>query len=158
MTKTISNSEDILDSRDIIARLEELQGEHKDLFDDAERTAKDYKNARGKQKRLDAKEDADDASNLLGEWIADNGAELKALTALVEEAEGSPDWKYGETLIRASYFRTHAQELAEETGGMDTEAASRWPFTCIDWDQAAAELQMDYTSVEFDGVTYYIRS
>ena len=30
--------------------------------------------------------------------------------------------------------------------------------TCIDWAQAARELRMDYTSVDFDGVTYWIRS
>lgn len=35
--------------------------------------------------------------------------------------------------------------------------ANRWPFTCIDWDKAAQELQMDYTSVEFDGITYWVR-
>jgi hypothetical protein len=28
---------------------------------------------------------------------------------------------------------------------------------CIDWNEAASELQMDYTAVEFDGVTYWVR-
>ena len=32
-----------------------------------------------------------------------------------------------------------------------------WPNTCIDWDQAAGELKMDYSAVDFDGVTYWIR-
>jgi hypothetical protein len=34
----------------------------------------------------------------------------------------------------------------------------KWPFTCIDWEQAASELQMDYSAVDFDGVIYWIRS
>jgi len=83
-------------------------------------------------------------------------AELAALKALAEDASGSPDWKYGETLIRASYFKDYAQELAEDTGMIPDNA--QWPCRCIDWDQAARELQMDYMSVDFDGVTYWIRA
>jgi hypothetical protein len=30
-------------------------------------------------------------------------------------------------------------------------------MSCIDWDQAARELQVDYFDVDFDGVTYWIR-
>lgn len=32
-----------------------------------------------------------------------------------------------------------------------------WPLTCIDWVQAAEELQQDYMSYEFDGYTYWVR-
>ena len=35
---------------------------------------------------------------------------------------------------------------------------SLWPYSCIDWEQAAEELQQDYMSVEFDGVTYWMRA
>ncbi len=34
---------------------------------------------------------------------------------------------------------------------------AQWPYTCIDWDEAARQLQMDYASVDYDGVTYWIR-
>ena len=79
-----------------------------------------------------------------------------AMGALAEQAEGyAADWQYGEQLIRDSYFKDYAMELAEDIGAVDANAS--WPNTCIDWDQAARELQMDYTSVEFAGVTYWIR-
>ncbi len=82
--------------------------------------------------------------------------ELAALEALAEEAEGyAPDWQYGETLIRDSYFKAYAMELADDIGAVDLNAS--WPMSCIDWDQAARELQMDYTAVTFDGVDYWIR-
>jgi hypothetical protein len=58
-------------------------------------------------------------------------------------------------MIRDSYFKEYAQEFAEDIGAINKNAS--WPNTCIDWDQAARELQMDYTSVNFDGVTYWIR-
>jgi len=84
----------------------------------------------------------------------DDAAELKALRDLVDEASDSPDWEYGEALIRDTYFKAYAQQLAEDCYDMP----EGWPFRCIDWDQAARELQMDYFSVEFDGVDYWIRS
>jgi hypothetical protein len=128
MTKCIDNTEDVIDSRDVISRIEELQGEREAITDQAD----------------------------LDDWDGDNGDELDALKALAEEASGSPDWNHGETLIRDSYFKTYAQELAEDCCEVPKDLA--WPYTCIDWDQACRELQMDYTSVDFDGVDYWIRS
>jgi len=32
-----------------------------------------------------------------------------------------------------------------------------WPFDCVDWDQAARDLAMDYSSVEFEGEDYLYR-
>lgn len=83
-------------------------------------------------------------------------SDLAPLLALAEEAEGEiPDWEYGEVLIRDSYFTDYAQQLAEDVGAIDREAA--WPACHIDWEAAAESLRMDYTAVEFDGVTYWAR-
>lgn len=134
-TREVTNSDDIIDSRDVIARIEELQDErdaHGDFGDD-----------------LNAQENNWRKEN------PDNAAELDALNALQAEAEGYSDWKYGAALIRDSYFKKYAQQLADDMGAIDANA--NWPMSCIDWDQAARELQIDYTSVEFDGVTYWMR-
>lgn len=120
----INNQRNIIDSRDIIARIEDLELE---------------------------KGDADQ-----GCFPAESQEELTALKELADEAGDFADWRYGEMLIRESYFENYAQELAEELGMMPEDAS--WPATCINWEQAANELQMDYTSVEFDGATYWIRS
>lgn len=137
MPRDISNTEDVLDSRDIIARIEELEAERDDF----------------------ATAEAGEGEPEVMDWEAANpedAAELAILSKLAEEAEGyAADWKYGETLIRDSYFRTYAEELADDCG-MIPDGLS-WPLTCIDWEQAARELQMDYTSVDFDGVTYWVR-
>jgi antirestriction protein len=126
MTNSISNFEDTIDSRDVIERIEELRSEREDHGDNW------------------AKENPDDA------------AELAALESLADEASGyAADWGYGEVLVRDSYFQDYAQELAEDCGAVDYDAA--WPMNCIDWERAARDLRMDYTAVEFDGVTYWIR-
>ena len=85
-------------------------------------------------------------------------SELRKLLAELEGTGGDEQWRgdwYPVTLIRDSYFKTYAQDLAEDTGSIDRDA--KWPHTCIDWDHAARELRYDYTCVDVAGVTYYTR-
>lgn len=128
---TISNYDDVIDSRDVIARIEHLQ-----------------------QLRQPGPVDLGDDDN--GADQDDLFEELAQLEKLAEQCDGyADDWQYGVTLIRDSYFETYAQELAEDIGAINADAT--WPNNCIDWEQAARELQMDYTSVDFDGVAYWVR-
>ena len=87
--------------------------------------------------------------------------ELAALQVVLSELKGNGgdekwrgDW-YPLLLIRESHFTDYAQELAEEIGAVDPRA--KWPMNCIDWEQAARELQYDYTPTEIDGVTFWYR-
>ena len=132
----ITKFDDIIDSRDVIDRIEELE---QTIQDEADNLS-DFRKSEARALAL-----TDDESE-----------ELDALRKLANEAEGSPDWQHGETLIRDSYFQEYAQELAEDCGMIPKDNA--WPCTCIDWERAARELQMDYFSVEFDGIDYWIRS
>jgi hypothetical protein len=158
MTNTISNTEDIIDSRAVIARIEELETEREALTD-AFTEAEDalvlaVQAGEGVQS---ANRVADETARALAEWDgSEDGDELAALRKLAEEAEGyAADWPYGEALIRDSYFVEYAQQLADDLGAVNSEAS--WPNNCIDWDRAASELQQDYTAVDFAGVTYWIR-
>lgn len=137
--RDIDNNQDILDSRDVIARRDELAEEQVALVADAEEaTAENAPRA-------------EDARNALIEWREDNAEELAALEAFI--SEGSDEWSHGVTLVRESYFEDYAQELAEDIGAIRSDAA--WPLTCIDWKRAARELRYDYTGADFAGVTYY---
>lgn len=144
MSDRIENTADLLDSRDIIARIAELEGKRDDYPCQCEPGALDN----------------DDCTCNGTEWATANpedAEELAALSKLAEEAEGcAADWKYGETLVRDSYFREYAEQLAEDTGAVNGD--NHWPLYCIDWERAARELQYDYTGVDFDGVTYWVRS
>jgi hypothetical protein len=142
MKNTISNMDDLIDSRDVIARIEELQDEMDSFCEDNNISDTERGNADNeKWMEWDNSESAD---------------EFRILMALQDEAEGSPDWSYGETLIRDSYFVDYAQELAEDCGMVENDV--KWPYTCINWEKAASELQYDYMQVDFDGVDYWIRA
>ena len=132
----IENYEAIIDVRDIIERVEALEETSNGSVMDGSAGA-EY------------------------EGHEDDHEEYAALKALLDELKGNGgdeqwrgDW-YPITLIRDSYFVTYAQELADDIGAINADI--QWPYSCIDWDKAAWELRMDYTSVEYDGVTYWYR-
>jgi len=85
---------------------------------------------------------------------AEAEAELATLQAFATDAD-SGEWRYGQQFIADSYFEDYAQELAEDISAIDDAV---WPFTCIDWAQAARELQMDYTSVTLGGYDFWTQA
>ena len=141
----VHNGQDVIDSCDVIARIEELETELRDAYE-----AEDETQAEAFPDWLKAAAEND------AHTLQDTAQELQVLFTLQDEASGSPDWRHGETLIRDSYFESYAQELAEDIGAISRDAG--WPNNHIDWEAAAEALQQNYTSVEFDGVTYWIRS
>lgn len=173
MSRSVDNGQDIIDSRDVIQRIAELEDEHQTVLDavtDAETALESFEETNPQWELDEAQQDErgalqetlKSAQETAETWSEDTEnpceecEELKILRALADEASGSPDWTYGETLIRDSYFREYAQDLANDIGAMpDT---SVWPCTCIDWERAVEELQQDYMSVEFGDETYWIRT
>jgi hypothetical protein len=134
MTKKheVSNMNDVIDTRDLIARFEELES----IKDNAGGTF----------------------SEEFTEVLRIEFDQLRSLLDDLGGRGGDEQWRgdwYPVTLIRDDYFKTYAQELAEDIGVINQGAV--WPNNCIDWEQAARELQMDYSTVEFDGVTYWYR-
>jgi antirestriction protein len=131
MRHEINSSDDQIDVRDVIARIEELE------------------NDRG---------DTEHAA-----WAAENptdAAELELLSALMGELagyDGDEQWRgdwYPITLIRDSYFVEAMQELCEDIGDFPNGVPS---YYVIDWEATARNLRVNYSSVEFDGVTYWYR-
>ena len=126
----ITSSEDVIDSRDVIARIGFLErwdcGEVNKPCDDTDCPTHDE----------------------------DRAAELAALRDLA--GQDISEWEDGATLIRDSYFTEYAEQLAEDMGAIDRECS--WPVSHIDWEAAAGELLQDYTYVQFNGVTYQVRA
>ncbi len=126
--------DDIIDSRDVIEAIVELESEIEALT-----------------------EESVDSTRADDQWPAliELREELAVIKAFADDAEEVSDWSYGETFIEDSHFETYAQQLAEDC--CENLNTTDWPARCIDWEQAARELQMDYTSYEFGGYTYWAR-
>jgi hypothetical protein len=125
---TVNLSADIIDVRDIIERVEELE----DICCIDEETP--------------------------SENVGDELEELETLKSILEDLKGNGgdekwngDW-YPLTLIADSYFEEAMDELLEDIGVLTKDLPSYLKVT-VDYDA----LQMDYASTEIDGVTYWYR-
>jgi len=173
-----SPGDKIIDSRDIIKRIAELEGERTDLEEAVEEAVKELAeletpsdDAVVSTRELDdddeALEDAQaqltSAKEALADWLdeydneKEQYGELYHLRTLADEAsQYSGDWLHGETLILDEYWEEYVQELLIDIGDLPRDLPS---YLVIDWTATADNLAADYhTTVDFDGHTYYMRN
>lgn len=152
-----------LDTRDLYKRKCELE-ELKEAIETAQEELKehmeaeptladdDYEEAYAtwEEEKEEFESAVDQAEYLFG---TDEQEELSEL----EEIEGyASDFKGGETMIPTHSFKEYAQLFADDIGAINRDAT--WPLNCINWDEAAEELAMDYSQVTYQGQDYYVRS
>jgi hypothetical protein len=130
MAQELDLTADIIDVRDIIERVEELEASKEAHQDEPEG----------------------------GHWSDEEAQELADLLAIMDEMKGyggdeqwRGDW-YPLTLIRDSHFEEAMDELVHDCYDMPKNLPD---FMTITLDYVA--LQMDYTSVEIEGATYWYR-
>lgn len=144
---SISKYDDVIDSRDIIERIEELGEELADKLNNVTKTENwNSENlSEGNYQFM---------VNSLPESDKDDIEEYWMLVALAEECEQySSDWEYSESLIRYSYFEEYMDEMIENCYELPKDMPY-WMSIKLDYEA----LKQDYTEVEFDDIIYYIRS
>jgi hypothetical protein len=87
----------------------------------------------------------------LDEDEANRLAELRELADEIGE-----EFPHGETMIPVDEFEAYAEEMAEDNGYL--QEFPKWPLNHIDWTAAAEELAQDYSEVEWEGTSYYVRT
>lgn len=138
MTKSISNNDGVIDSREVIERLEELETEREAIVD-----------------AIDECEDPEQLEVLKADLEEFDDDGYKALKAFAEEGDNnSCEWTDGVTLIREDYFVGYCEELVTDTGDLPRDVPQ---YIVIDWDATARNLRSDYSEIEWDGVTYLAR-
>ena len=178
----VDNYDDVIDSRDVIAKVEDIESSITDNENDLEEGIAELDRLEEELEKINAQIMDDDGSDddallevkiardehetalaqqadeidELRDDIKDLEEKLKPIKEFAEEGEGYGDWEHGETLIRESYWVEYVQQLAEDIGSVSSDAA--WPYNHIDWEAAADELLIDYTTLDFDGETYYMRA
>lgn len=158
--RNVDNTEDLIDTRDLIKAIEDLEAERGAHHEEIEERAEELE-------ELEADEDADpdaiaevrkqldEAETALAEWIEAEADDLQTLKDFAEQVEDyCTDYLHGETLIRESYFTEYAEELVKDCFGLPSDLPS---FIVIDWEATADNVKQDYSEADFDGVTYYFR-
>lgn len=131
MANAIDNTEQVIDSRDVIERIEELEG-LAEIAADPDASEEE-------------RAEFDDAARI----------ELEALRNFAGQGEAdAEDWQYGETFIHEDYFVEYVKELLSDTGYLPADLPD---WIAIDWDETADNVKVDYSEFDFDGVTYYAR-
>ena len=163
MSTVISNMDDVIDSREVISRRDELQSEYDELEAAYEEAEHDQLQALLDHDTVDAKgipeelrpliEAVNLAQGNLNDFNTEYGEELASLNALCHDGENaSEDWEWGTTLIRGSYFEDYAREMVEDAYDLKIPDVVE-----VNWEATARNVRMDYTPIEFDGVTYWVR-
>ena len=183
MREAPSNTDNIINSRDVIKRIEELDAERDDLVDDFVQVRdkheeariavqgaeddkllavlhdKDIEKAQGVLDKAlelvdEVREDFEEAEAALKEWQEEYGDELKALKTLADEgADYSGNWSCGETLIHEDYFVEYVKGFVEDIGDFPRDLPA---YVVIDWEAIAENIKVDYTEIDFDGTTFLI--
>ncbi len=146
MRSEISNTENVLDSRDIIKRLEELESLREEAIEAAKEEASE-----------DLEEDEEPKEIDPSTFAWDEKEEYEELKKFADEceSEGAVDWTYGCTLIHTDYFTEYCEELVKDIGDLPAEIPQ---YLVIDWEKTAENLMTDYGTAEFDGQTYFFRN
>ena len=144
----------ILDTRDLQERLDELQG-LKDAVDTAQSTVDELmvSDLAAAQPNFDEK--LDEARIELDEareaFDSEAQAELEELETLSDEVS---EWSSGNQLIPEDDFEDYCQELCEDIGDIPKDLPS---YIVIDWEATARNLKADYAECEYQGTTYLYR-
>ena len=145
----------ILDTRDLQERLEELQG-LKEAVETAQSAVDELMVSDLAAAQPDFDEKLDDARTELDEaceaFDGEAQAELEELEALSEEVS---EWTSGNQLIPEDDFEDYCQELCEDIGDIPRDLPS---YIVIDWEATARNLKADYSEIEYQGTTYLYRS
>ncbi len=146
-------SNNILDSRDLEKRFDELLEE----FEDWRSNLTDEEIHEIAESHWDCEVSEMTDENFLEEWqtSTSEGEEHKQIGELKDQ--NIYGWNDGVTFVKDSYFEEFAEDEADQLGYFQNYDKNAWPYNCIDWSEAASQLQNDYSSVEFDGETYWYR-
>lgn len=146
---------DIIDSRDLIERHDELREEFDELSQaliDAEDVLYDADGDSEKETELEGAVEL--AKQALLDWQAENGDEFRALSDVCDECSGYSDWTYGTSLIPHEIWVDYVEDLLKDIGDIPNNLPS---YIVIDWESTAENIAVDYTTVTYNGDDYYIR-
>jgi hypothetical protein len=126
--------DEMIDSRDIIERIELLQSD-------------DERDEGGTEELHQLVELADEGAAYAEDW--QYGETLILDSYFVE---------YTREMVEDCGYFSHDYQGGPYSAGHHEIDWNAWPYRCIDWERVADEMKADYTTIMFGGCTYWIRS
>jgi len=137
----------VIDSRDLLERKEELKQQVLDSF------LEEFPHYEGMTESF---EDIRFQEEEIENWKEDCAAELQEITAIEElDNEVGAEFTYGISLIEEYCFKDYCEELLVDCGYLSRDFPM---WIVIDWGATADNIRMDYSEVYFDGKTYLYRA
>lgn len=129
---------DIIDVRDLVLRAEDLQEELNDYEDsENQHEASNPENINWKELRKEAEEELAELEELLDEIKGYGNNCIRGVS-------------YPDQLVRSDYWPKFVKLWAADNNVLDEDKS--WPYNCIDWDEAAEELE--YSTASFGDEEY----
>lgn len=89
------------------------------------------------------------------EKYQDEVEEYEELKSFCEELEDyAVDYQHGETIIHEDYFTEYCEDMVKDCGYISDDLPG---WIEINWEDTADNMKVDYTTVEYQGDTYYVR-
>lgn len=137
----------ILDTRDLIERRDELKQEILDSFLE---TFEHY--ADDTDSYEDIRFDEEELESWKSDW-EDEIEEIEEIDSLEDEIGG--EFEYGEAMIDTDDWEYYVRDLLEDTGDVPRDFPS---WIVIDWEATASNVSQDYNIVTYQGTDYYVRA
>lgn len=156
-TEEIHNGMDLIDSRDVIARLEYLESALENLVEELKDKISIYEDEEeNTEEKEAARSRVEEMEEQIREWREEYGQELTILRTLDEEGQSvCSDWSIGEPMIRDSYFTEYVMDLLQDIGDLPKNLP--W-YIAIDEEVTTDNIKEDYSILNFDDVEYFIRN
>ena len=137
----------MIDTRDLAEKREELQTDLVDSFNDYFDTEiEDFDEL---IKYIDDSEDED-----VQEWRDDNSDDFEHIDEINELEEEISGFSFGETLIPNDDFTEYCKGMVEDY----LYNVPDFIKYRINWDGVASDLEVDYSSVTYQGESYLVRA
>ena len=143
----MTNTTDLIERRDLLT--EDVINDFNDTFE-ADIYDLDEMISYEPEEDDDHYEDYEDEFNTFRDAWADELQEIRNIDE-IESDIGSREFQYGITLIPVDDFEEYVQDYVRELYNMSDIPS----WIEIDWDATAHNLSSDFSSVEYDGDSYY---
>ena len=137
----------MIDTRDLAEKREELQTDLVDSFNEYfETKIGDFDEL---IKHIDDSENED-----VQEWRDDNSNDFEHIEEIDELEDEISEFSFGETLIPEDDFTEYCKDMVEDY----LYNVPDFIKDNINWDGVASDLEVDYSSVTYQGVSYLVRA